>query len=146
MKLGDIFGSTTAGVVVKVGPQASGRLRVGDRVFGWAFQEPRYKAHQEYVTAPEWMFGKIPENISSEEAATIPENLITIFNTLATDLALPTPGLSRRTTCQTTPTTPSWSGAPGPRSASPPCRSCAGTATATSSPRHLRPTTSIFAA
>ncbi|KAK7990562.1 hypothetical protein PG990_014842 [Apiospora arundinis] len=91
MKLGDIFGSTTAGVVVKVGPQASGRLRVGDRVFGWAFQEPRYKAHQEYVTAPEWMFGKIPENISSEEAATIPENLITIFNTLATDLALPTP-------------------------------------------------------
>ncbi|KAK8007034.1 hypothetical protein PG989_001024 [Apiospora arundinis] len=69
----------------RVGPQASGRLRVGDRVFGWAFQEPRYKAHQEYVTAPEWMFGKIPENISSEEAATIPENLITIFNTLPED-------------------------------------------------------------
>ncbi|KAK8016025.1 hypothetical protein PG991_008913 [Apiospora marii] len=90
-KPGDIFGSTTAGVVEEVGPGASGRLRVGDRVFGWAFQEPRFRAHQEFVTAPEWMFGKIPENISLEEAATVPENLITIFNTMAIDLGLPTP-------------------------------------------------------
>ncbi|KAK8117871.1 NAD(P)-binding protein [Apiospora kogelbergensis] len=91
MKSGDIFGSTTVGVVEEVGPSAAGRLQVGDRVFGWAFQEPRYKGHQEYVTAPEWMFGKIPENISSEEAATVSENLITVFNTMATDLGLPTP-------------------------------------------------------
>ncbi|KAK8076083.1 hypothetical protein PG994_003355 [Apiospora phragmitis] len=63
---GDIFGSTTVGV------------------------KPRYRAHQEYVTAPEWMFGKIPENITAEEAATVPENLITVFNTMATDLGLPT--------------------------------------------------------
>lgn len=59
MKSGDIFGSTTVGVVEEVGPSAAGRLQVGDRVFGWAFQEPRYKGHQEYVTAPEWMFGKV---------------------------------------------------------------------------------------
>lgn len=58
-KPGDIFGSTTAGVVEEVGPGASGRLSVGDRVFGWAFQEKRYRAHQEFVTAPEWMFGKV---------------------------------------------------------------------------------------
>ena len=62
MKPGDIFGSTTVGVVEEVGPRAAGRLRVGDRVFGWAFQEPRYKAHQEYVTAPEWMFGKVGDS------------------------------------------------------------------------------------
>ncbi|KAK8091629.1 zinc-binding dehydrogenase [Apiospora hydei] len=91
MQPGAIFGSTTAGVVEATGPGVSGRLAVGDRVFGWAFQKPQYRAHQEYVTAPEWMFGKIPENISPEEAATVPENLITIFNTMATDLGLPTP-------------------------------------------------------
>ncbi|KAK7937363.1 uncharacterized protein PG986_014231 [Apiospora aurea] len=91
MQPGAIFGSTTAGVVEATGPATSGRLRAGDRVFGWAFQKPQYRAHQEYVTAPEWMFGKIPENISPEEAATVPENLITIFNTMATDLGLPTP-------------------------------------------------------
>lgn len=56
---GDLFGSTTVGVVEEVGAGASGRLRVGDRVFGWAFQEPQYKGHQEFVTAPEWMFGKV---------------------------------------------------------------------------------------
>ncbi|KAK7960496.1 hypothetical protein PG988_011710 [Apiospora saccharicola] len=90
-KPGEIFGLTTVGVVEEVGAGASGRLRVGDRVFGWAFQEPRYRAHQEFVTAPEWMFGKIPDNISSEGAATVPENLITVFNTMAIDLGLPTP-------------------------------------------------------
>ncbi|KAK8022652.1 hypothetical protein PG993_013419 [Apiospora rasikravindrae] len=91
MQPGAIFGHTTVGVVEATGPATSGRLRIGDRVFGWAFQEPRYRAHQEYVTAPEWMFGKIPRNISPEEAATVPENLITVFNTMATDLGLPTP-------------------------------------------------------
>lgn len=55
---GDLMGSVTVGVVQQAGPDAR-RLRVGDRVFGWAFQEPKCKAHQESVTASEWLFGKV---------------------------------------------------------------------------------------
>ncbi|KAI0850273.1 GroES-like protein [Daldinia vernicosa] len=83
-------GSTSAGVVVEVGPNVK-HLRVGDRVFGFAHQQPKWKAHQEYSTAPEWVFGKIPDNVPMEEAVTLPENFVTAFNTISTDLGLPTP-------------------------------------------------------
>ncbi|KAI1384810.1 GroES-like protein [Hypoxylon trugodes] len=83
-------GSSSAGVVVEVGPDVK-HLKVGDRVFGFAHQQPKWKAHQEYATAPEWVFGKVPEGFSFEQAITLPENLVTAFNTIATDLGLPTP-------------------------------------------------------
>lgn len=51
-------GSSSAGVVVEVGPDVK-HLRVGDSVFGYAHQQPGWKAHQEYATAPEWVFGKV---------------------------------------------------------------------------------------
>ncbi|KAI1452461.1 GroES-like protein [Annulohypoxylon moriforme] len=83
-------GSTSAGVVVEVGPDVK-QLKVGDRVFGFAHQQPKWKAHQEYATAPEWVFGKVPDGFSLEQAVTLPENLVTAFNTISTDLGLPTP-------------------------------------------------------
>ncbi|KAI1304381.1 GroES-like protein [Xylaria venustula] len=83
-------GSTGAGIVVEVGPEAK-HFQVGDRVFGFAHQQPAWKTHQEYSTAPEWVFGKVPDGFSLEEAVTLPENLVTAFNTIATDLELPTP-------------------------------------------------------
>ncbi|KAL7626470.1 hypothetical protein AAE478_003242 [Parahypoxylon ruwenzoriense] len=83
-------GSSLACVVVQVGPDVK-HFRVGDAVFGFAHQQPHWKAHQEYATAPEWVFGKIPENITMQQAITVPENLVTAFNTVATDLQLPTP-------------------------------------------------------
>ncbi|KAI0426711.1 GroES-like protein [Xylaria sp. FL1042] len=83
-------GSTGAGIVVEVGPGVK-HFQVGDRVFGFAHQKPEWKTHQEYATAPEWVFGKVPEGFSFEEAVTLPENLVTAFNTIATDLKLPTP-------------------------------------------------------
>lgn len=83
-------GSTGAGIVVEVGPDAK-HFQVGDRVFGFAHQKPEWKAHQEYSTAPEWVFGKVPEGFSLEEAVTLPENLVTAFNTLSADLKLPIP-------------------------------------------------------
>ena len=58
IKPGDLMGSVTVGGVEQVGPDVQ-TLRVGDHVFGWAFQEPKYQAHQEFVTAPEWLFGKV---------------------------------------------------------------------------------------
>ncbi|KAI1175984.1 GroES-like protein [Nemania sp. FL0916] len=81
-------GSTGVGIVVEVGPEAT-HFQVGDEVFG--FTPPKWRTHQEYCTAPGWMFGKIPPGLSPEEAATIPENLVTAFNTISTDLKLPTP-------------------------------------------------------
>ncbi|KAI1759026.1 GroES-like protein [Hypoxylon sp. FL1150] len=83
-------GAAAAGVVVEVGPDVK-RLRVGDRVFGYAHQQPKWKAHQEYATAPEWVFGKIPDGFSMEQAVTLPENLVTAFHTITADLGLPTP-------------------------------------------------------
>ncbi|KAJ2976358.1 hypothetical protein NUW58_g8106 [Xylaria curta] len=83
-------GSTGAGVVVEVGPDVK-HFEVGDRVFGFAHQKDEWRTHQEYATAPEWVFGKIPERFSFEQAVTLPENLVTAFNTISADLKLPTP-------------------------------------------------------
>ncbi|KAI1497716.1 GroES-like protein [Biscogniauxia marginata] len=83
-------GSTSAGVVVAVGPNVK-KLRLGDEVFGFAHQKPEWKAHQEFATAPEWVFGKVPDGFTLEEVVTIPENFVTAFNTLWADLNLPTP-------------------------------------------------------
>ncbi|KAI0816570.1 GroES-like protein [Xylaria sp. FL0064] len=83
-------GSTGAGIVVEVGPDVK-HFQVGDRVFGFAHQKPEWKTHQEYSTAPEWVFGKVPAGFSLEQAVTLPESVVTAFNTIATDLKLPTP-------------------------------------------------------
>ncbi|KAK6062903.1 zinc-binding dehydrogenase [Seiridium cupressi] len=85
-----VLGAVTVGVVKEVGPEAK-RFRPGDEVFGWAHEGNVEAAHQERVTAPEWKFGKIPAGFSMEQVATIPENFITVFNTMASDLKLETP-------------------------------------------------------
>ncbi|TLD15159.1 hypothetical protein PspLS_10661 [Pyricularia sp. CBS 133598] len=86
----ECMGATTVGIVSEVGPDVS-RFKPGDKVFGWAFEDQKQRAHQEFVTAPDWLFAHIPEGFSMEQVATVPENLITAFNTIAVDLGLPTP-------------------------------------------------------
>ncbi|KAI0480716.1 GroES-like protein [Xylariaceae sp. FL0804] len=83
-------GSTGAGIVVRLGPAAA-RFRIGDRVFGYAHRWPEGKMHQEFATAPEWVFGKVPDGFSLEQAVTLPENVVTAFHTISADLRLPTP-------------------------------------------------------
>lgn len=51
-------GSTTVGVVAEAGPDVK-HLKVGDKVFGWAHEGNVQAAHQEYITAPGWKFGKV---------------------------------------------------------------------------------------
>ncbi|KAH9887460.1 GroES-like protein [Xylariomycetidae sp. FL2044] len=83
-------GSTGAGVVVAIGPDVQ-HFKVGDRVFGFAHQHPKWKTHQEYSTSPEWVWGKVPDSFTLEQAVTLPENFVTAFNTLWADLRIPTP-------------------------------------------------------
>ena len=53
-----VLGDSTAGTVVEVGPDVQ-RLRVGDKVFGFTWRSQAEKAYQEFVTAEEWLFGKV---------------------------------------------------------------------------------------
>ncbi|KAI1880305.1 hypothetical protein JX265_001926 [Neoarthrinium moseri] len=85
-----VLGAVTVGVVEEIGPNVT-LFKPGDRVFGWAHEGNVQAAHQERITAPDWKFARIPNGFTMEEVATIPENFITVFNTMATDLGLPTP-------------------------------------------------------
>lgn len=52
------LGDTAAGTVVEVGPEAK-RLRVGDKVFGFFFQNEHQKAMQIFATVPEHLLAKV---------------------------------------------------------------------------------------
>lgn len=56
-----VMGSGMGGVVVEVGAggHGTGRLRAGDVVFGYTFREQKEKAHQEFVTVPEFLLAKV---------------------------------------------------------------------------------------
>lgn len=85
-----IPGDTFAGVVAALGPEVS-TLKVGDRVMGFAYEKPQYRAQQEYVTLPAWLVSPVPANITLPAAATVPSSLVTTFHTVTADLGLPLP-------------------------------------------------------
>ncbi|KAH8668547.1 chaperonin 10-like protein [Xylariales sp. PMI_506] len=85
-----VLGGASSGIVAEVGPDVT-RFKPGDKVFGWAHEGNDQAAHQEYFLAPEWKFAKVPEGFTLEQTVTLPENFITIFNTISTDLGLPVP-------------------------------------------------------
>ncbi|KAJ6445736.1 zinc-binding dehydrogenase [Purpureocillium lavendulum] len=66
-------------------------LRVGDRVMAFAFRGAKEANHQEYITIPAYLAGRIPAGVTPQEAATVPVNLVTVFHTATTDLALELP-------------------------------------------------------
>ncbi|KAF2180003.1 GroES-like protein [Zopfia rhizophila CBS 207.26] len=85
-----VLGDGIAGTVVEVGPDTK-RLKVGDKVFGFTWREQKEKAHQEFATSNEWLFAHIPEGVTMAEAVTVPNNFVTVFHSLTTDLGLETP-------------------------------------------------------
>jgi NADPH:quinone reductase-like Zn-dependent oxidoreductase len=53
-----VLGDGLAGTVIEIGPQIK-NLKVGDKVFGFAWREQKEKAHQELITVPEFLLGKV---------------------------------------------------------------------------------------
>jgi len=81
----DIPGLEFAGVVDSVGPQA-GAYAEGDHVMGLLPGE----AHAEFVATPAATVLRIPENLTFEEAAAIPEAFLTAHDALSSQLELKT--------------------------------------------------------
>jgi putative PIG3 family NAD(P)H quinone oxidoreductase len=73
----EILGLEMAGVIEKVGPKVS-KWSAGDRVFGLLAGG----GYAEYCTIHEDMAMDIPQNLSFEEAAAIPETFLTAFQAL----------------------------------------------------------------
>lgn len=85
-----VLNDAIVGTVVELGPNVQ-HLAVGDEVFGYSFAETKQRSWQSYATVPEDTVGKIPANITAEQAATVPVNAVTAFHTLVTDLGLELP-------------------------------------------------------
>lgn len=85
-----VLGDGIAGTIVEVGPGVK-RLKVNDKVFGFTWRSQQEKAYQIYATAPENLLGVIPDDITTQEAVTLPNNFVTAYHTFVTDLGLTLP-------------------------------------------------------
>ncbi|KUI66720.1 hypothetical protein VM1G_01609 [Cytospora mali] len=93
-----IMSGCFAGTVVQSGSlenpalsKSSRNLQVGDRVFGFAWQEQQQRPMQTYITVPAYFLGKIPADVSIQEAVTVPTNFCTAMHTITKDLDLQLP-------------------------------------------------------
>ncbi|EIW77182.1 GroES-like protein [Coniophora puteana RWD-64-598 SS2] len=91
-----ILGGGLAGTVLSLGPDVK-RLRVGDRVFGFAWRSNEEKPHQVYVVVPENLLARVPETeeYAGEQgmrrAATVSDSFVTAWHSLVTYLGLELP-------------------------------------------------------
>ncbi|CCF44427.1 zinc-binding dehydrogenase [Colletotrichum higginsianum] len=86
----EVMGGGAAGTVVTVGSGVE-RLRAGDQIFTFSFHDFGERAHQDFATVPEYLVSKLPANVTPQEAATVPTNLITVFHAVTADLGLELP-------------------------------------------------------
>ncbi|KAK0375322.1 zinc-binding dehydrogenase [Colletotrichum limetticola] len=91
----EVMGGGAAGTVVAVGPDQdpadADRLNPGDKIFTFAFHHFSERAHQDFATVPAYLVSKLPANVTPQEAATVPTNLITVFHAVTADLGLELP-------------------------------------------------------
>lgn len=86
-----IMSGCFAGEVALVGDAAARDLKIGDKVFGFAYAENKQRPMQEFITIPSYLCGKVPEATSLEAAATVPSNFVTAVHTITKDLGLELP-------------------------------------------------------
>ncbi len=85
-----VLGDGIAGPIVELGPFAT-KYKVGDVVFGFTWRSQAEKGHQEFVVAPEYLFGKVPQNVSLQQAVTLPNNFVTAWHTLTWEFGFELP-------------------------------------------------------
>jgi NADPH:quinone reductase-like Zn-dependent oxidoreductase len=71
-----VLGSDGAGTVAACGSKVR-RFKVGDRVYAYAFDNPKGGFYAEYAAVPEDNAAAIPANISTEEGGALPASGIT---------------------------------------------------------------------
>ena len=93
-----ILGGSFAGTVVAKGPQDptakspnSAPIQINDKVFGFTREKQQQNGFQTYVTVPSHLMGRVPPNLSMEQAVTAPTNLVTAVHTVTKDLQLELP-------------------------------------------------------
>lgn len=79
------------GDTVDSSSSSSQHLKIGDKVFGFAYAGNKQRPMQEYITIPSYLCGKVPEGIPLQAAATVPSNLVTAIHTITKDLGLELP-------------------------------------------------------
>lgn len=84
------LGLSVNGTVVAVGDGVP-RLKVGDRVCAFTLTQRKSKGLQLKVILHHTLCAKIPDNVSLEDAVTIPDNFVTAFYTIFDQLGLPFP-------------------------------------------------------
>ena len=91
-----ILGQDVAGTVEQVGPTAASKFKVGDRVFGFSYNN----GFKEYVTLEHTLAGKIPDSLSFNDASVFPLCITTsTFALFGKDfLALPPPSVNPTST------------------------------------------------
>ena len=60
-------------------------------MFGFTWRDAKEKAHQKYITSDAYLFGKLPQGIESQAAVTVPNNGVTAFHTIRTELGIELP-------------------------------------------------------
>jgi NADPH:quinone reductase-like Zn-dependent oxidoreductase len=85
-----VLGDGIVGPVVQVGPDVS-QYKVSDVVFGFTWRNQAEKAHQKYVVAPEFLFGKVPGNVTKQQAVTVPNNFVTAWHSLTKEFGFELP-------------------------------------------------------
>jgi NADPH:quinone reductase len=71
-----VLGSDGSGTVVATGSRTS-RFKLGDKVYGYAYGNPKGGFFAEYAAVPEEHLAKVPSNISMEEAGVLAVSGIT---------------------------------------------------------------------
>jgi NADPH:quinone reductase len=82
-----VLGSDGSGIVAAVGSAVT-RFKVGDKVYGYCWDNPKGGFYAEYVSAPADCFAKLPKGVSMEAAGALGASGLTALSGVDRALAL----------------------------------------------------------
>ncbi|QSZ32685.1 hypothetical protein DSL72_002264 [Monilinia vaccinii-corymbosi] len=94
-RAGSIVGCDFSGTVVEIGSEVKSDVKKGDRIWGFVhgcnYLNPEDGAFAEYIVAKDGIFGKVPDFMSMEDAATLGVAVATNGQGIYQTLKLPLP-------------------------------------------------------